>query len=314
MTPDERAAWLEERRSGIGASDVAAILGISPWASPFSLWVDKLGLIPDEALDDDDPREFGQRAEAMLAPWFQDRTGLCVIAEQELRRHPDAPWQFATPDAMVSDRPWTPTLGPADWKTDYGKPWDDIPPHYLAQGQWQMHCTETDRMWFGVLHGRRFRVYELDRDDDDIEFMAGRVDEFWERHVLAQAPPEVDGSDATTRALAALYPGGDTGPGEVIEAAPGSDVQRLVDEWTEAKAKAKAAKEEAEHRGNLVRAELGDATDLVIGDRLAASWRPQTRRDLDLKALKAAHPDIVRRFTVETRSRVLRAHNTKETP
>ena len=55
----DRAEWLAWRRSGIGASDVAGILGISPWASPFTVWADKLGLLPDEDLDDDDPREFG---------------------------------------------------------------------------------------------------------------------------------------------------------------------------------------------------------------------------------------------------------------
>ena len=64
-TVDTRAEWLRWRRSGIGASDIAALLGISPWASPFSVWADKLGLLPDEELDDDDVREFGRRLDAL---------------------------------------------------------------------------------------------------------------------------------------------------------------------------------------------------------------------------------------------------------
>lgn len=34
---DERSEWLDWRRGGIGASDVAALCGMSPWASPMSV-------------------------------------------------------------------------------------------------------------------------------------------------------------------------------------------------------------------------------------------------------------------------------------
>ena len=48
MTPDERTAWLADRRLGVGSSDVAKILGISPFGSSFELWLDKTGRSEDE--------------------------------------------------------------------------------------------------------------------------------------------------------------------------------------------------------------------------------------------------------------------------
>ena len=44
-----REAWLEARRNGIGASDTPGILGVSQWASPFSVAASKLS--PDYAVE-----------------------------------------------------------------------------------------------------------------------------------------------------------------------------------------------------------------------------------------------------------------------
>ena len=38
-----RDAWLAARRSGIGGSDIAAICGLSPYQTPYDVWLDKLG-------------------------------------------------------------------------------------------------------------------------------------------------------------------------------------------------------------------------------------------------------------------------------
>ena len=41
MSELTREEWLARRRSGIGGSDVAAVLGLSPWKSPRQVWLDK---------------------------------------------------------------------------------------------------------------------------------------------------------------------------------------------------------------------------------------------------------------------------------
>ncbi len=282
---DERASWLEWRRSGVGASDVPAILGISPWASAWSVWASKLGLLPDDQLDDDDPREFGRRAEAMVAPWFHDKTGLYVTGEQMWLTHKAEPWMLATPDALVCDdsagftqpagaAPMEDVLGPLEIKATNDRPWSTIPEHYQAQGQWQMAVGGWDRMWFAVLHYRRLRIYELARNQADIDYMTERARTFWHDHVLAGEPPEVDGSDATAHVLAVLYPEADKGASVEL----GLEGAELLEALADAKADAKAAEARAKHAGNELRALLGDAYAGTIDGRQVVTLGTQTRK------------------------------------
>lgn len=279
---EARAEWLAWRRTGIGASDIAALLGLSPWASPFSVWVDKLGLLPDEDLDDDDPREFGRRAEAMVGPWFRDRTGLELAGEQLWLTHPEQPWLKATPDAVVVEGggdtfyDWSgdfPALGPLEIKTDMGRPWPTIPEHYQAQGQQQMLVGGWDRMWFAVLHGRRFRVYELERDAADCDLIETTAREFWHEHVLAKVPPPVDGSDATAAALKALYPVAEAGKTVEFSDAQAAQLRYLAN----AKQDEAAATERVKNWTNRVRQMLGDAEIGTFNGKQIVTLRSQTR-------------------------------------
>lgn len=288
----DRQAWLEWRRTGIGASDIGALLGISPWASAWSVWAEKLGLLPDDQLDDDDPREFGRRAEAMVGPWFTDKTGLAVVGEQMWLSHPAEPWMRATPDAIVvdgergplpglhglrfGDEGWSlaDALGGLEIKATNDRPWSTIPEHYQAQGQWQMAVTGWERVWFAVLHYRRLRVYELARDQADIDYMTERARAFWHEHVLTGQPPEVDGSDATAHVLAVLYPEADKGA--TVEL--GLEGAELLEALADAKADAKAAEARAKHAGNELRALLGEAYAGTIDGRPAVTLGTQTRK------------------------------------
>lgn len=286
-TKMDRAQWLEWRRSGIGASDVAAILGISPWASPWSIWADKVGLLPhDDDHDDDDPREFGKRAEAMLAPWFEDRTGYHLAAQQAALTHAEIDHHLATLDGLVCDTEpavnhlelwrlgFAQALGTGEIKTDFGSPWSEIPPHYQGQGQWQLHVTGLDRVWFAVLHGRRFRVYEMERDQADIDLIVARVDEFWHDHVLAGIPPAVDSSEATAKALAVIYPEDNESTVEVDQVV----VDQLA-ELAQAKADEKAAKARARGLTSQLKAAAGEAYELTHAGRKVATVSTQYRSE-----------------------------------
>lgn len=272
-----RAEWLAWRRGGIGASDIAGILGISPWASPFSVWADKMGLLPDDELDDDDPREFGRRAEAMVAPWFHDKTGLYVVGEQLWASNPAEPWMLATPDGVVAEGPHAgigDALGGLEIKATNDRPWSTIPEHYQAQGQWQMAVTGWDRVWFAVLHYRRLRIYELARDQADIDYMTDRARAFWHDHVLTGQPPEVDGSDATAHVLAVLYPEADKGA--TVEL--GLEGAELLETLADAKADTKDAEARAKAASNELRALLGEAYTGTIDGRPAVTLGTQTRK------------------------------------
>ena len=170
----KRDDWLEWRRNGIGASEVAGVLGLSPWQSPWSIWAEKTGLIPGAGVTE--AMEFGLMAEVMLKQYFEKRTGLYVAGEQTWCAKPGDEWMRCTVDGFVLDPevsgrpPDTFDLAAStavyEAKTTSEPPWDEVPTHYACQAQWQMAVTGMPVCWFGVLHiafGRpTFRVYEFD--------------------------------------------------------------------------------------------------------------------------------------------------------
>lgn len=326
-----RQEWLQWRRQGVGASDVAGILGISPWASAWSVWADKVGVMPEQP--ENEYMEAGRWLEQAIGPWFTHKTGLHVAGEQTQTAHPDHPTHRATLDGLVfarhqriyidggttdpefahlgfgshtlTDDP----LGLLEIKTARaGKKWEFVPPHYQTQGQWQMHVTGLDKVWFAVLMGRRLDIHEMERNQAEINMMVERVDRFWSGHVKQGIPPRVDGSNATTNALRDYYDDTYTTT-DYIEA--DSKTADIVFDWKVAKANSKTAEKAEKELANAVRAALGNATELVRHDQLIASWRPQTQRRLDLERIRAEHPILVDDFTAATEIRVLRAHHPK---
>lgn len=311
----DRAAWLEWRRGGLGASDVAAVLGLSPWSSPWSLWADKVGLLGADS--DDEAREFGRWAEHMIAPWFEHRTGLTVGCAQEQLVHPAAPWARCTLDGRVFDGPgWTSRgdcLGGLEIKTDYlSRRWETIPAYYQAQGQWQCHIGEFERVWFPVLHGRRLEIYELERDDADIEFLVETAEAFWNDHVLAGVPPDVDGSEATMSALAEVYPAHTPGCTVVLD----DEGIEAVADLAAARAEKKRAEQAERAAKAIIAAHLADAEEGTgpgadEAQRLV-SWRSQKRTDLDKGRLRAEHPDLYKDYETVTTMRVMRVPKEKK--
>lgn len=309
-TVADRADWLAQRRKSLGASDVPAILGISPFASAFSIAAQKLGLVPlDDDVDDDDPREFGRRAERMIAEWFTDRTGLYVAGEQMVCRHPGESWLTCTLDGLVVESPNSSidnALGVCEIKTTSARRWDSIPEHVQAQVQTQMLITGFGRAWIPTLHGRRLVIYELAADPADQAFILKRAAEFWHRYIEAGELPPTDGHQATLDALAAVYP--TSSPGAVSL----DDIALVVVAWRAAKDDERQAKAERDEAEAAIKAALGDADEGTIDGQRVVSWRSQTRRSLDTKALSAAEPDLAKRFARETSFRVLRSHEPKE--
>lgn len=77
-----REDWLEYRKKGIGGSDVAAIMGISPFATIRDLFYNKTGVQPviqEEEESNWVAKEVGHRLEDLVAEIFSKKTGLEVF-------------------------------------------------------------------------------------------------------------------------------------------------------------------------------------------------------------------------------------------
>lgn len=94
--------WLAYRRRGIGGSDVAAILGISPFRTARDLYDDKLNIA--SAADDAGnwvALEMGHLLEPLVARIFAKKTGLEVFQIKKMFQHPQYPFMLADVDYFV---------------------------------------------------------------------------------------------------------------------------------------------------------------------------------------------------------------------
>lgn len=315
MTTEQE--WHEWRRGGLGGSDIAGVLGLSPWSSPYSLWAEKVGLVPrDESTSE--AQEAGKMLEVALTPWFVAKTGLLVHGEQQWRVNKAKPWMRCTVDGMVSS-PADPAklLGVAEWKVtqDTAESWaEQVPDYYACQATWNMLVTGTDRCWFGVLHtafGRlKFRTYEFVLHDGDAKFVAERCERFWLDHVVTGEPPAVDAHEATHDALNARWPDAEKNSMEATD-----ELLALVrdrDQWVQTR---DTADEQVELLSNRIREAMGEHTEIRHDGKNLVTWRwGKGRSDLDAKALRLNHPELAALYRKPpTPTRTLRVNPPKET-
>lgn len=321
-------AWHRWRQGGIGGSDIAALLGLSNYASPVSLYYEKVGAFDGEREPDSQRQRIGKRMEALLAAEFHDMTGLHVVGEQQQCEHIDNDWARCTVDGfVVAGDLWPgngPRLGTIQMKTDGRFGWPDgVPANIRAQCCWEMGVTGLRHCWLIVMFaGFKIEVFEIpwDQDaEDDWEFMLAKATGFWEQNVLAGVVPPMDDHPATTRALTEVY----ADPEGMVDVDDAGRI--LVTDLQVAKALTKAAQAEEDRAGNELRAYLGDKTDLIDGwtvpgprsrqgpkPIVLASWREQSPRRFDLDLFRVEHPALAEQYLKESTTRVLRVTKPKE--
>ncbi|HEX8838445.1 MAG TPA: YqaJ viral recombinase family protein [Candidatus Acidoferrum sp.] len=193
--------WAERRRRGIGGSDVASILGFSPFRSAMDIWMDKKGFA--DKLPRDRNREFlltlGKDLEPVIANCYERETRRVLVPGGFPWEHKKYPCLLASPDRFVEDQSRGVELKSENlFQDNFGDPGSaDVPVHYALQCAHYMAVCNVDCWDVAVLHGgARFAVYTLVRDKELEEMMIERLLTWWERHILGDTPPDVDSSEA----------------------------------------------------------------------------------------------------------------------
>jgi putative phage-type endonuclease len=212
VSAHNREIWLITRRTGVGGSDVAAILGESPWRSALEVYTDKISADPpdDEASE---MADWGHDFEPLILKRFAQRAGRRVVRHGRLLRSKRAAHHLVTLDGVQLSKPPLPGCkgpGVAEAKStayadDYA---DDLPLWVQIQIQWEL-CVTGAQWGSGVWLPLRERKLQWLDVSADLEFqeevLIPAVEEFWSR-VQRRAPPDPDGSDSSLRALRRLYP------------------------------------------------------------------------------------------------------------
>ena len=191
----------------VTASKVAAILGLSPWESPFSMWLKMRGEIPAESGQNADAKSRGHYLEDGIVRWWIDQHPDAAVEGTQVYAERDG-WAGSTPDA-VATLTETGERVVVDAKTAaFGDEWGDEPPaYYQAQMVWQMWTHDADAGYVAALLGPRLtlREFRIERDRDLEAAIVARCREFYDSLSL-DTPPDLDDSVPTYEAVRALHP------------------------------------------------------------------------------------------------------------
>lgn len=314
--------WLEWRRKGIGGSEVATILGQSPFTTARDLYRDKVGILP--AVEKEDnwvAKEVGHRLESLVAEIFERKTGLRIYQIKKMFAHPDYPFMQANTDYMVETLDGQ--TGILEIKTSNlhaKEKWQDdtIPFNYEYQGRHYMAVMDVDFCWFACLFGNNendFVMRLLERDLDIEADIIAEEQNFWVNHVQAGIePPYTEGSDLVLESIRRHYGAAvKSAPAIIIPASYESALKKILELRTKKQAMDKQSKELDEQIKQLyapIVDQMGTGCEAICrapSQTYKLSYSPRYRTGInadDLKKLQAMNRMVYDDYVTTTESRI----------
>lgn len=282
----DRADWLDQRRHFIGGSDAGAVAGFNPYRGPYAVWLDKTG----KAMGEDKysvAAELGSFLEEFVACKFTAETGKKVQRVNFILVNDAYPWACADIDRRVVGEDaileCKTTHSFENMKLISG---GEYPMAWYCQMMHYMAVTGALKAYLAVLISNRdFRIFELERNNEEIASLMRIEYEFWQ-HVEDETPPAASAEDeqAVSEYGSAVSVQDETPLDLSAETA-------LLQEYSEAREAAEEADRRVKELKNRICAALGEYTNgTAPGFRV--SWTPQVRKTFDAKKFAAANPGL----------------------
>jgi putative phage-type endonuclease len=275
------AAQLEIRRTGITSTDVAKIVGVHPWGSRHTVYLDKLGLSQPTA--ETLPQRIGNTVERLIVELYESETGN-VARSAGTQCHPTEDWMLGTPDRLLTGDVGLLEIKWVGWRlahrfaeraddsracamcgklagSHWGHDTDAVPDYVRVQCEWLMMVTGTTACHVAaLLGGEDFRIYHIERSDVLGERLVEVCGEFWRGNVLAREAPSLDGSAHAAAMSAMLH----TEERQPLKAAP-PEARRWVHRLERAKRVEQAIERDRRLAESHLRAIIGDSAG-IVGD------------------------------------------------
>lgn len=286
------------RKGYIGASDLAAILGVSKYANAHDVYMQKVYELDDV---DKPVMKRGRFLESGVLDWFE--------SEHEVELTRDVRVRFPGDELFIAQCDGlTPDGEPVEAKTsatdtEWGAPYtSEIPDEYIVQAQVQMLCTGAARCHVPAVvcgyNSMELREYTVLRDDEIIAALRTAGRKFWDEHVIPRVPP-VDAPTMETvkrirREPASMVELTEVAANAVAAYEAARDAAKLAD----------AAKEEAQA---ALLALLGDAECGTLPDSRQVRYMSQNGpMRVDTKRLAAQWPEVAAEVCSKSSFRVMR--------
>lgn len=291
-----REDWLRARTKGIGASEVATVVGLNPYETPLQLWQRKMGIVPPT--EENAAIRRGHYCEDAVAQWWAHETGREVIASSKddfmfidkerdfLRVSPDR--TFWLPDMARNDdnkgilecKTTNMTIDPAD-----------LPKTWFCQVQMNLGVagyTHGSLAWLG---GRfEFGYVDIEFVPDFYKWLVENVEHFWTVNILGGKEPEPVNAADMERKYAKHT------EGKIVEV--GDDVQKAYSELKGLKSDIAKLSERKDELENAIKLAFADAEAITYDGATLATWKAaKDSVKFDEKAFRAANPELWQQYT-----------------
>lgn len=211
---DESPEWYDARVGCLGGSEIASVVGLSPWTSRYTLWHRKAGHLDEQR--ETTGMNWGKRLEGAIAErWCEDYPELVPLPGGTFRSI-DRPWQIANPDLLVArsidgepeallEVKTASAFVSHEWGKDGAGP-EGVPPYYRVQTEWYLDVFDLPVAYLAVLlGGSDYRCFEIPADAQRAQWLRDAGAEFMES-VASGVAPKLDGSESTYEAVRELHP------------------------------------------------------------------------------------------------------------
>ena len=303
-----REQWLDIRQLGIGSSDAAVAVGLSPYKCPLSLWLEKTARKAPEDISQKEAVLWGVELEPVLAQVYTKRTGYKVRRVNAVLQHPEHTFMLANLDREVVGHPDGPGILEIKTASYHSAPqWEEgVPVAYQCQVLHQL--AVTGHAWAEVavlIGGQDFRIYRIERDEEKIGDLIRREAHFWQQ-VRQDWQPEPDGSSDAAAALGWLFPRDD---GQTVDLSDSPEFNQLFGQLLQLREQKEVVEQQESLIKQRLQASLGEATAGLFANGKITWKRSKDRLAPDLERLGQDHPDLLshyvkpvpgsRRFTIQ---------------
>jgi putative phage-type endonuclease len=298
LTPKSREEWLSLRH-GIGSSEIATLLGLNKWETPYQLWLRKTGQAPPKT------ESFAMRAghylEDAVTLFWQDETGRQVIkssASDLIYVHPEKDFLRVSPDRTF----WIPGMSRNDDNkgvlecktTQMVVDPEDLPQTWFCQIQYQLGVMQKEQGSIAWLQaGREFGYKDIRFVPDFFEWIIDEAEKFWFVNVQGMVEPSLTTSEDVLIKYASHF------NGKSVEAPEGLvySLTQLRDVKDQIK-DLEAQKDSIEEQTKMY---MMDAEALVYSGQTLATWKSAKGSEkFDAKSFEKEHPDLYSKFLVST--------------
>lgn len=294
--PLSHEAWLQIRQGGIGSSEVATIVGLNPFETPYQLWRRKKGL--DEAQPENFLMKLGHYLEDCVSRLWVDETGHEMIAGSEaefIMQSEEHPILRISPDRLyyVKGEPHEDMYkGILECKTTQMRinP-DELPKHWFCQLQYQLGVAGLQHgalAWLTA--GREFGHKEFVFDSDFFSYIKEETIKFWIDCIVGDKEPEVvDPEDLKAKFIThkeGVFMEMDFEDVEVV-----SELRGINEQISVLEAKKKGME-------NALKSLIGDAEGLTYQGAVVATWKNgKETAKFDAKKFTAENPELAAKYT-----------------